>query len=236
METLDLDDLRKTAYEPCFHQIPGEQVTAATCTACAAEAKGAGGDKHSAWRRARVTAQLDAAFPPRYADAAITEASVIEWVDAFIADPAATDSLLLVGATGVGKTYQGFGALRAAVTLRPATWKAITFADFTASMRPSAKDPEGSLRALRDAGLLLLDDLGAAKHTEWVEEITYRLINSRYEAMKPSIFTTNVPLPDLREAVGDRIASRLVETTTIVPMLGDDRRRRNVAKKTEPTA
>jgi len=230
METLDLDELRKTAYEPCFHQIPGEQVTMATCSSCAAEAKGAGGDLHTAWRRARITAQLDAHFPPRYADAEPTEAEVGSWVDAYVTDPAAAESLLLVGATGAGKTYQAFGALRAAVTLRPSTWQATTFADFTASMRPSAKDPEGSLKALRGADLLLLDDLGAAKHTEWVEEITYRLINARYEAMKPSIFTTNVPLPDLRAAVGDRIASRLVETTTIVPMLGDDRRRRNVAK------
>lgn len=233
METLDLGKVRKKAYEPCYHQTsPSEQVIFATCPSCAAEAKGIDGD-HTVWLRARSTAALDSSLPPRYTDALPDEAAVIAWVDAYVANPRAADSLLLVGVTGVGKSYQAYGALRMAMTLRPAAWKTTTFADFTASLRPTAKDPEGNLKTLRDTDLLLLDDLGTAKHTEWVEEITYRLINARYEAMRPTIFTTNIPLADLRGAVGDRIASRLVETTTIVPMLGDDRRRRNVAKRIE---
>lgn len=229
METLNLAELRQQAYEPCAHQIsPSEQATFATCPSCAAEAKGRGGD-HATWSRARATAMLDAGLPPRYRDALPT-ADVAAWAGAYATDPDVTDSLLLVGVTGVGKSYQAYGALRVAMTLRPGTWKATTYADFTASLRPNAKDPDAALKTLREADMLLLDDLGTAKHTEWVEEITYRLLNARYEAMKPSIFTTNIPLTQLREAVGDRIASRLVETTTIVPMLGDDRRRRNVAK------
>jgi len=235
METLDLEQLRKKAYEPCYHQTsPSEQVTFAGCPSCAAEAKGAGGD-HAEWQRARATVTLDAGLPPRYTDALPTEEAVLAWVDTFVEDPKTADSLLLVGVTGVGKSYQAYGALRMAMTLRPAVWKSTTYADFTASLRPNAKDPDGSLKALREADLLLLDDLGTAKHTEWVEEITYRLINTRYEAMKPSIFTTNIPLADLREAVGDRIASRLVETTTIVPMLGTDRRRSKAKRKSDDT-
>jgi DNA replication protein DnaC len=43
--------------------------------------------------------------------------------------------------------------------------------------------------------------------------------------MLPSIFTTNLPLADLRSGLGDRIASRLVETCDRVMLTGSDRRR-----------
>ena len=42
-----------------------------------------------------------------------------------------------------------------------------------------------------------VDDLGAAKPSEWTEEINYRLVNHRYEHMLPTIFTSNVPAREL---------------------------------------
>ena len=73
--------------------------------------------------------------------------------------------------------------------------------------------------------LLFIDDLGAAKATEFVEEATYRLINTRYNDMRPSIFTSNLALSELKDAIGDRIASRLAETCTRIVLDGPDRRR-----------
>lgn len=73
--------------------------------------------------------------------------------------------------------------------------------------------------------LLLLDDLGAAKTSEWTEELTYRLINHRYEHMLPTLITTNLPTAELRTALGDRVASRLAEMTERVILTGPDRRR-----------
>ncbi|CCA55383.1 putative DNA replication protein, partial [Streptomyces venezuelae ATCC 10712] len=89
--------------------------------------------------------------------------------------------------------------------------------------------------------LLLLDDLGSAKATEWTEEVTYRLVNERYNACRPTIYTSNLPAravldeqgrplgPDLTTALGERIVSRLSEDTTVVAMTGTDRRRRGAA-------
>lgn len=198
----------------------------ARCTHCAANAKAEGGHALTDWRRANAAAACDDRFPRRYTDAHADQPDVLTWIRRYTTNPAAAPSLLLSGPTGVGKTYQAYGALRAAVVApRPVRWEAATFADFTAALRPSGKDPEGTLNRYRTADLLLIDDLGAAKHSEWVEETTYRLINGRYEDMRPSIFTTNLPLPQLRDGLGDRIASRLVEICTVVALRGNDRRR-----------
>lgn len=136
-------------------------------------------------------------------------------------------SLLIVGTTGTGKTDQAYGAVRsllaAGVRLR---WRAITAADLYAELRPRPDhDGERELRDLSRCPLLILDDLGAAKTSEWTEEITMRLINYRYNEMLPTLITTNLGVAELRERIGDRVASRLSQMTDKVILNGPDRRR-----------
>ncbi|PCG85036.1 ATP-binding protein [Streptomyces sp. WZ.A104] len=142
-------------------------------------------------------------------------------------------SLLIVGTTGTGKTYQAYGAVRslliAGVRLR---WKAITAADLYAELRPRpGHDGERELMDLARCPLLIIDDLGAAKNSEWTEEITMRLINRRYNAMLPTLITTNLGMSDLRAHIGDRVASRLTEMTDRVILDGPDRRRALAAER-----
>ncbi len=73
-------------------------------------------------------------------------------------------------------------------------------------------------------GLLFLDDIGAEKMTEWVQEQFYRIVNRRYEEALPTIFTSNLPIRELGERLGDRTASRIVEMCDIYPLNGADRR------------
>ena len=196
------------------------------CRDCAADAKATGGQRLVAFNVERAWTICDERFPRRFVSARADHSGVVAWIEAYRKDPLDARSLLIAGPTGVGKTWQAYGALRAAVCSASAPkWEATTFADFTAALRPGAKDPEASLKTFRETHLLLVDDLGAAKNSEWVEEITYRLLNGRYEDVRPSIFTTNLPLPQLREQLGDRLASRLVEMCAVVAMEGSDRRR-----------
>ncbi|MFF7393233.1 ATP-binding protein [Streptomyces scabiei] len=136
-------------------------------------------------------------------------------------------SLLLVGTTGTGKTHLAYGAIRSLVGAEIGVrWHATTAADMYASLRPRAGvDTERELLALFRCPLLLLDDLGASKTSEWTEEITYRLVNHRYNQMLPTLITTNMAIRDLRQAVGDRVASRLAEMTERIVLTGTDRRR-----------
>lgn len=87
--------------------------------------------------------------------------------------------------------------------------------------------PEGQWLAkeLIDASrLLFIDDLGAEKVTEWVEEVVYLTVNSYYENAVPIIFTSNYPLSGIADKVGERVASRIKEMCEIIPLVGKDRR------------
>ncbi|MFF9197305.1 ATP-binding protein [Streptomyces sp. NPDC014779] len=140
-------------------------------------------------------------------------------------------SLLLLGPTGVGKTYQAYGTLRAlAVTSITVPWIATSSADLYAALRPRAGvDSETEFRRYAHARLLLVDDLGAAKATEWTEEINFRLVNHRYENQLPTLFTSNVLPKQLADRLGDRVASRLTEMCDRVVITGQDRRRQDAA-------
>ncbi|WP_051393064.1 ATP-binding protein [Glycomyces arizonensis] len=189
------------------------------------------------WGAARLAADCDDRFPRRFAAAAVDHPDVKDWVETWRADPEAAPSLLLAGAVGVGKTWQAYAALReAATTVRQhprfinrvpgPSWEAVTSADLYASLRPrTGVDTEAVMETYRRVDMLLVDDLGAAKNSEFVEETTYRILSGRYDDMRPSIFTTNLPPAELKHALGDRIASRLAESCRLVVLDGPDRRR-----------
>ncbi|MBA4864050.1 ATP-binding protein [Streptomyces sp. PSKA54] len=181
---------------------------------------------------------LEAGMPPRYRMARADHPEVLAWVRDVTEQAAAPNpgarrqittgpSLLMAGVTGAGKTHQAYGAVRALVEAGIAVrWRATTAADLYADLRPRpGHDTERELAAVSRYPLLILDDLGAAKASEWVEEITYRLINKRYNLMLPTLITTNLAMRDLRDHLGDRVASRLAEMTTRVVFEPIDRRR-----------
>nr|WP_188302280.1 ATP-binding protein [Streptomyces sp. CBMA123] len=176
-----------------------------------------------------------AATPPRYLDAEATLPEVAAWADRALADNATVGALLLTGQTGTGKTHEAYGALRRIAAGGPDRFEVIALnsADMYGRLRPSQVmgAAERELRRLSEVQYLLLDDLGTAKTSEWTEEVTYRLINHRYNHCLPTIITSNLPArdengPDLTDFVGARVASRLAEmVTSLVPMIGGDRRR-----------
>lgn len=195
------------------------------------------GDSHD--HAARIRNNLFAAAhrtPPRYRAAVPSVPTVRGWVDAVytLCKPSPATgaqtivegpSLFIVGPTGTGKTYEAHGALRLLAASGALGTVVVTSApDMYADCRPSGGGTDAFSR-YANARVLFLDDVGAAKPTEWVEETTYRLINHRYEMLLPTLFTSNVQAEGLAAAVGERVMSRLVEMCERVVMDGDDRRR-----------
>ncbi|NED87689.1 ATP-binding protein, partial [Streptomyces sp. SID11233] len=138
---------------------------------------------------------------------------------------------LMAGVVGAGKTWQAYGAIRRLVQEGIGVrWRATTAADLYAELRPgSDTDSERVLASYSRVPLLILDDLGAARSTEFVEEQTYRLINRRYNHELPTLVTTNLRIGDLRAHLGDRVASRLSQMTERVEFEPVDRRRQRRA-------
>lgn len=138
------------------------------------------------------------------------------------------DSLLLLGPTGTGKTYEAYAAYSMLTRARVrGTVVFVTAAQLYAALRPHpGSDFERDLRRFTEAQILILDDIGAAKGSEWVDEINYRLINHRYEHVLPTMITSNVPPGQLADIVGERVFSRLTEMCVQAVLKGQDRRRK----------
>lgn len=176
-------------------------------------------------------------IPLHYHGALATDPGVRKWMAGAMRAAIATrrvvvsistgPSLLLLGPTGTGKTFQAYGAICGfAVCGVMCQWQAISAADLYAQMRPRHHvDSEAEFEKFSRVGLLVLDDLGVAKGSEWVEEINYRLVNHRYEHGMPTLITSNVPPRDLAAVLGERVASRLTEMAQRATLKGADRRR-----------
>ncbi len=86
------------------------------------------------------------------------------------------------------------------------------------------------LEYIEEVDLLVLDDLGAEKVSEFVLDRFYLIVNKRYEGCKPLIVTTNYDEETLKSRFGERLMSRLIEMCEAFgPFPIEDYRRRHVA-------
>jgi DNA replication protein DnaC len=190
---------------------------------------------HRRQRAEFALARWQTAVPYRYRQATAEHPAVRTWADRASADYRDAGFLVLHGSIGTGKTHQAYGALRRIAEAGPKRFEMIatTAPDLYGLLRPGGSDKgaEHELKRLCRIPLLLLDDLGTEKLSEFTEETTTRIVNYRYNESLPLLITTNLPIktgtptPDLVTRLGDRLASRLAQTATIVSFDGPDLRR-----------
>jgi DNA replication protein DnaC len=130
-------------------------------------------------------------------------------------------TLMLAGPVGTGKTHAAYAVLNDAA--ETATVAATTLADLLAALRPDG-DARAAQRA-RTADLLLLDDFGAAKASEWAVEQVVALLDARLREGRRQVVTTNAPYDALVEAWDDRAMDRLRYRWTVIQMTGESRRK-----------
>lgn len=159
----------------------------------------------------------------------------LRFAEAF--DPREGEGLLFVGPVGTGKTH-----LAAAIALELlAQEHTVVFgtigsllAELRSTFDESARETEAAvLRRLKRCDLLVLDDLGKEKVTEWVEQVVFEVVNARYEEQRSLIVTTNMPLREVRARypnVGEALVDRILEMCDGVRLEGTSWRRRGLAR------
>ena len=83
---------------------------------------------------------------------------------------------------------------------------------------------EELMSKLEDCDLLIIDDLGTEKTTDWASELFYKIIDSRYSNLKSTIITTNLTDQELKEKLSERLISRIYEMCKGIKLTGKDYR------------
>lgn len=163
--------------------------------------------------------------------------------------------LLLTGSIGVGKTHLAVGILQALIVEKSVHGLFCDYRELLKEIQHSYNPQVATtemeiLQPVFDAEVLVLDELGASKPTDWVWDTVALVLNTRYNDKRTTIITTNyadqapgsangsngsstvsraVRDETLGDRIGERMRSRLSEMCVVVEMRGEDFRR-NVAR------
>ncbi len=137
-----------------------------------------------------------------------------------------SESLLLVGATGLGKTHL---SLAIANRIMERGFNAV-YCSAPEVMRTLEKEYFGksdanTMELLTQCDLLILDDLGAEMAKPLYESLMYEIINARINRNIPIVTNTNLTIQQLRERYQDRVCSRLISFRMLM-FFGSDIRRK----------
>jgi DNA replication protein DnaC len=171
---------------------------------------------------------------------------------AFVANyPVDNCGLLLIGSVGVGKTHLALGIIKELIRSKQISCVFYEYRELLKeiqnSYNPSVQASElGILKPVFEAEVLVIDELGGMRTSEWVEDTVGFILNTRYDDQKTVIVTTNFDdLPaapaqkpneevdmfrarraaraeTLGDRIGERMRSRLHEMCRIVKIEGPD--------------
>lgn len=140
--------------------------------------------------------------------------------------------LLFWGRPGNGKTFAAgciANALLESEDLHAPTVRMTTFGTILNQLPGmTAQDKEWYLDGFRTCDLLILDDFGMERRTEYAQEQVFNIIDGRYVSRKPLIVTTNLSLNELKHPEGlvqQRIFDRVLEMCVPVCFDGESLRR-----------
>ncbi|MDT4897949.1 MAG: replication protein DnaC [Acidobacteriota bacterium] len=152
--------------------------------------------------------------------------------------PAVDRGLLLMGPVGVGKTHLSVAIIRDLIEKKGIPCLFYEFGSLLKAIQnsynPISQTSEYKVLApVFEADVLVLDELGASKPTDWVRDTMMQIINTRYNDKKLTIFTTNYldgrrteRDETLEDRIGVRLRSRLFEMCKTVQIEGEDYRKK----------
>lgn len=191
-------------------------------------------EKEEEKQKAMQYAKKRLGLPPRFAECTFENFKrelqyvACEISEKYVHDYVPIDTrkgLYLFGEPGSGKTHLA-AAMGNALCLKEATYFT-TAPELLLKIKKTFNDSKANdelLDRLSEAPLLIIDDIGSEKPTEWVRETFFVLIDRRYTHYRPTIITSNYSLDTLKDRLGYRIASRIAEVSTMVELRPNDYR------------
>lgn len=178
------------------------------------------------YREEAAAARWEKIVPPRFHESQLSDfaESVVAQIQDWKAVAGDGANLVIFGAVGVGKSRIACAAIR------KANENGMAIGFFPAGELLDEMRPGGSGECVSKVGaldVLVIDDLGVEKVTDWTSERMDLLINRRWLNQKPTIVTTNLEPEALAAHLGERAYSRLVgDGSVVLKLTGADRRRK----------
>ena len=143
--------------------------------------------------------------------------------------------LLLWGGVGTGKSFLA-GCIANALMEQEVPVRMTNFACIMNELNNGFSGRNAVVDRLCRYPLLIIDDFGMERGTEYALEQVYNIVDSRYRSQKPLIVTTNLPLNEIRhpqDTAHARIYDRILEMCVPISCIGASLRKENAQKKLE---
>jgi DNA replication protein DnaC len=186
-----------------------------------------------AWQTAVKEAIAEANLPKRFLrlkladlDDGEVKTKLLAYVNDFEALKREGKGLLLAGSVGTGKTQRIVSLAVELINRYLTQVKFITCHELLELYKRSMKDGilRMKLKMLCECELMIVDDVGANRFSEYDQAAFGSFINDRYNEMLPVVLSTNLSKADLKELVGERVTSRITEMCERIVLTGPDRR------------
>ncbi len=153
-------------------------------------------------------------------------------------EPASSESLVLFGGTGLGKTHlsssvaatvieRGHDVCYVSAVSLMSDFEFHRFGNRSVGMSGETLDTD----RYYDCDLLIIDDLGTEITNQFTTSVLYDLINTRITRHRSTIISTNLSQEEFRRRYWDRITSRVLGEYTVLPFLGRDVRAQKLSRR-----
>lgn len=232
-QTVKVTCVRHGEYEAHIVQTPDGKEVMSMCPRCLLEMKLPREQPRQISQREEAEAlERMCGVPMRYAEASFDNYYVqpdnyeqqrcLEEVINYAADFNKSEyrNMILMGSYGTGKTHL-VCAITRMLHLQGYRTFYITAQQFFRKCRDaevSGGDVDNIVRRYASYDLFVVDEIGVQSGSQYELRIFFDLVNRRYNALKPTIISTNMALPDLTRTVGDNVMDRLMENALVLPM------------------
>lgn len=194
----------------------------------------------------RVEKKEELYLPPRFSKCSFENFQTFKQAQLFQAKriaenfakkfPAVEYGIIFIGPNGVGKTHLACAILNKIYTEKNLKGLFLDYSNLNFKLKDAfSGEEEESISSLIDlfieTPLLVLDDLGSIKPSNWFLDIVYEIINQRYLNNKFMVLTTAYQISEdtgketLYSRIGDALVSRILEVCKVVEIPGKDHRK-----------